>query len=90
MTPSHAVKGSRRYRYYVTHGRGLESAGPPAVRIAAHHLETLVVGRIADMPANRSRVTDLLGTADAASLGRAYELTSYIVSSIEQPRRSSG
>ena len=49
MTPSHAVKGSRRYRYYVTHARELDSDGPPAARIAAHDLESLVIGRVADL-----------------------------------------
>ena len=44
MTPSHAVKQAKRYRYYMTRDRQL---GTPAVwRVPAHDLEQLVVARL--------------------------------------------
>ena len=46
MTPSHACKGVRRYRYYVTHGDELQLGGPPRWRAPAHDLERIVVGGI--------------------------------------------
>jgi len=51
MSPSHSNRGSRRYRYYVTHEAHV-SAQRPALRVAAHDLETIVtdhlVGHLAD------------------------------------------
>ena len=44
MTPSHAVKQAKRYRYYMTRDR---QPGMPAVwRVPAHDLEQLVVARL--------------------------------------------
>ncbi len=44
MTPSHAVKQAKRYRYYMTRER---QQGTPAVwRVPAHDLEQLVIGRL--------------------------------------------
>ena len=44
MTPSHAVKQAKRYRYYMTRDR---QPGTPAVwRVPAHDLEQLVVARL--------------------------------------------
>ena len=46
MTPSHAQRGKKRYRYYVT--RPDEVDGSPAWRVNAHDLERLVCERIAE------------------------------------------
>jgi hypothetical protein len=46
MTPSHAQRGKKRYRYYVT--RPEEVDGNPAWRVNAHDLERLVCDRLAD------------------------------------------
>ena len=44
MTPSHAVKQAKRYRYYMTRHR---QPGTPAVwRVPAHDLEQLVIARL--------------------------------------------
>jgi hypothetical protein len=44
MTPSHAVKQAKRYRYYMTRER---QPGTPAVwRVPAHDLEQLVIARL--------------------------------------------
>ncbi|GAC1591458.1 MAG: hypothetical protein NVS3B5_23070 [Sphingomicrobium sp.] len=44
MTPSHAVKHARRYRYYMTRDR--EPAMPAVWRVPAHDLEQLVIARL--------------------------------------------
>jgi site-specific DNA recombinase len=45
MSPSHANKGSKRYRYYITHEAGVDAANP-AWRVSAHDLERIVVDRL--------------------------------------------
>ena len=46
MSPSHATKGSKRYRYYITHsGAGVDAANL-AWRVSAHDLERIVVDRL--------------------------------------------
>jgi site-specific DNA recombinase len=78
MSPSHAVKGSKRYRYYVTHEAHV-TPDHPAQRIAAHDVEQIVVARLASYlgdPAARlgdqhgidAVVTRLMIDATAASL----------------------
>ena len=44
MTPSHAVKSAKRYRYYIT--QFVEPGGPPVWRVPAHDLEQLVIARL--------------------------------------------
>ena len=44
MTPSHAVKQAKRYRYYMTRER--QPGSPAAWRVPAHDLEQLVVARL--------------------------------------------
>jgi len=46
MTPSHAQRGRKRYRYYVTRPEGVD--GSPAWRVNAHDLERLICDRLAE------------------------------------------
>ncbi|MEO9461362.1 MAG: recombinase family protein [Marinomonas sp.] len=46
MTPSHAQRGKKRYRYYVT--RPEEVEGSPAWRVNAYDLERLICDRMAE------------------------------------------
>ena len=62
MSPSHATKGSRRYRYYVTPASELSDADRPAWRVPAHDLEAAVVARIRQMLSDRSMLANLVGT----------------------------
>jgi DNA invertase Pin-like site-specific DNA recombinase len=62
MSPSHATKGARRYRYYVTPASELSDADRPAWRVPAHDLETAVVSRIRQMLSDRSMLTNLVPT----------------------------
>jgi site-specific DNA recombinase len=48
MTPSHATKPARRYRYYITRPDLLD--GSPAWRVSAHDLEELVCDRLSQFP----------------------------------------
>jgi DNA invertase Pin-like site-specific DNA recombinase len=73
MSPSHAVKGSRRYRYYVTHSTALVAEGPAAWRIAAHDIENLVVDRIAGLLTDRNAIVNLLPGSDATIVHTALD-----------------
>jgi site-specific DNA recombinase len=60
MTPTHAKKGSRRYRYYVT--RSDQPRGAAAWRVPAHDLEKIVLERLATMLLDRTLLYDLVAS----------------------------
>ena len=62
MTPSHATKSRRRYRYYVTRPDQLE--GTRAWRVSAHDLEQLVSSSIAAKLTDGQFIFELAGAAD--------------------------
>lgn len=64
MTPSHANKGPKRYRYYVTHEAHVTKV-QPAWRVAAHDLERVVVERLVQHLDDPS--TCISGTTDESS-----------------------
>jgi site-specific DNA recombinase len=67
MTPSHATKSRRRYRYYVTRSDQLD--GTRAWRVSAHDLEQLVCTRISERLLNTHFLVQLAGEhIDAAQL----------------------
>ena len=84
MTPSHAIKAGKRYRYYVTHATHLASDQPPAARIAAHGLEALVLARLAEFFSSRHRIADLLGAAAADTVSRAWQLADRHASRLQE------
>ena len=68
MSPSHACRNQRRYRYYVTRPDQLD--GTRAWRVSAHDLEQLVCSRLAEKLADQSFVLGLGGdeTTEAEAL----------------------
>ncbi|MBV8922842.1 recombinase family protein, partial [Bradyrhizobium sp.] len=60
LTPSHAVKKGRRYRYYVSSSlvRGTRSDRSKGWRIPAGDLEDLVIGRLRDFLADPMAILD--------------------------------
>ncbi|MCT2558021.1 recombinase family protein [Tsuneonella sp. YG55] len=62
MTPSHATKSRRRYRYYVTRPDQLD--GTRAWRVSAHDLEQLVCSSIAAKLADGQFMIGHAGSAD--------------------------
>jgi len=67
LTPSHAKKGARRYRYYI--GNALVStdreAAPKALRIPAQELEAVVLRELQSLLRDESRLMGLMGTVGA-------------------------
>ena len=71
LTPSHANKGGRRYRYYVTNPR--DEDGQPAIRLPAKEMENAV---LAELRRHLAQESELSGRAsdvevDAAEFLRA-------------------
>jgi len=67
MSPSHAVKGPKRYRYYITHS----GTGPnrPAWRVSAHDLEQIVINRLAAFLSDPAAVSEVISVGlNAAEL----------------------
>jgi hypothetical protein len=54
MTPTHAKKGTRRYRYYVSQAvvKGRETGS--ITRVPAPEIEALVIGRCGPSPQHQS------------------------------------
>ena len=72
LTPTHATKGSKRYRYYVCpslHVAGREAA-PDAVRWPAHELEDAVIRTLVRFLTDESRLVTLMGEVDASEVRR--------------------
>ncbi|WP_268794729.1 recombinase family protein [Sphingomonas sp. SRS2] len=57
MTPTHAKKGSRNYRYYVTRPEHIDDE--PAWRVSAYDVEGLVCSQLADLLRDEAKLIDL-------------------------------
>ena len=68
MTPSHATKTGRRYRYYITRTDLID--GAPAWRVSAHDLERLVCERLAEVLCDQQGLCQLVGEGDAELVQR--------------------
>ncbi|MHA1133668.1 MAG: recombinase family protein, partial [Alphaproteobacteria bacterium] len=78
MTPTHANKKGRRYRYYVTHSlikRGRPKASDAARRVPAGDIERLVEGRIVSFLKDEGELHDAL----AERISGAHEIDTLIV-----------
>jgi DNA invertase Pin-like site-specific DNA recombinase len=83
LTPSHAVKRGKRYRYYISKAltTGRRSDHPGGLRIPAGELEQVVLNRVQTFFADASDVLDALGHSTITTteletlLGAAYQLS---------------
>jgi site-specific DNA recombinase len=66
MTPSHATKTGRRYRYYITRPDMLD--GSPAWRVSGHDLEKLVCERLSIQLSDQQFLCDLAGEVDTETV----------------------
>jgi site-specific DNA recombinase len=66
LTPSHAVKGGRRYRYYVSQSRlaGTASDAPKGWRLPAPEIEHIVVEEVARLLGDRGAIAGALTEAE--------------------------
>jgi site-specific DNA recombinase len=87
MSPSHANKAGRRYRYYITHKHHLQSSNaPPAWRVSAGDLETLVTSVLADHLANSAWISGSIGCDDAGASTAGEAIAARLRSSLPQLR----
>ena len=70
LTPSHATKGKRRYRYYVTAKSGHETGDNPPWRIPASEIEELVRNEILGLLRSLTRLDQTLGLTAIATKKR--------------------
>jgi site-specific DNA recombinase len=90
LTPSHAVKKGRRYRYYVSVARGTETAEDriQGWRLAAQEIEDCVISILVDALTSPGRLLDRLDIPDIPSdqmrrlLGRAARLAATLRNSL--------
>ena len=74
LTPSHAVKKGKRYRYYVSQAliQGRPDLKGAATRLPAHDIEMVVIARMRSLLQAPSQVRELAGTAgDDAGIQQA-------------------
>ena len=68
MSPTHANKQGKRYRYYVTHGQQRLDRTQPVWRVPAHDLEYMVLGRLQRFLADDSAVHTATAMQDAGEI----------------------
>ncbi len=89
MAPSHAAKGMKRYRYYVTPASERTATDPPAWRVPAHDVETIVVDRLRALLCDRREMRRLanLGDGSAAALQLAITTGAMLAAELDAPAR---
>lgn len=73
MSPSHAVKQGKRYRYYITHGSELTDGSPPAWRLPAHDVEQAVIEQVKTLLGDKRHLRSLLPDGDAQQIATMME-----------------
>ena len=69
LIPSHARKGHKRYRYYIT---AADEPGDP-IRLPANDLEELVIAAVTRWAGDKKQVVDAIGWNDAKKASDAIE-----------------
>jgi hypothetical protein len=86
MTPSHAVKSGKRYRYYVTHAAELRTGEPQAWRMPAADVEAAVTDRLVRYFRDCREVASLAGpTSPAATLRTLVEAAGRVAKQLGTP-----
>ncbi|MCW2349163.1 recombinase family protein [Sphingobium sp. B12D2B] len=80
MTPSHATKPGKRYRYYITRPDLID--GSPAWRVSAPDVEKLVCDRLADFLSDRHALCAFAEGATAESIQRMLGKADLVASTI--------
>ena len=89
MSPSHANKGTKRYRYYVTHEAHV-TLEHPAWRVSAHDLESIVSKQIAahlDDPATSVKAQDCEARPATARIERIQQARAALATGTPSERR---
>ena len=73
LTPSHAQKGARRYRYYIDQVSAEADNATNALRLPAKELEMAVIEAISGLLKDRPRVMAVMGSVDAGQANRRLQ-----------------
>jgi hypothetical protein len=75
LSPTHAIKSGRRYRYYVSHPLvcGRRTKNPSGFRIAAGEIEQIVAEQLREWLSDEPRVLDAIAS-DAARMAEQEQL----------------
>lgn len=82
VTPSHAVKKGKRYRYYITHGGLVTKGSPGAIRLSANDLEQIVVERLTEHLDDKQCLFDR-SECNAEKLKQAIEDADYKIDQLQ-------
>ena len=76
LRPTHAIKGSRRYCYYISDRlmRGAAQDGAVGLRIAAAEIESAVITSLGNLLADPGRLSDLMFASGSAAASLADQL----------------
>ena len=91
MSPSHAGKQGKRYRYYVTHEQQLADRSEAAWRVPAHDIEQVVLDRLDDFFSDGAGSLEQFGEeveqTDTGVLGRADKARGILAAGSSDARR---
>ena len=74
MSPSHASKQGKRYRYYITHEQQRLDRSKPVWRLPARDLESAVLDRLTEFYSDDAAVLGALATRSAEEIDSSLEL----------------
>jgi hypothetical protein len=83
LIPSHARKGNKRYRYYVT---PTDVPGEP-IRLPANDLEQLVVSAVMSWAGDKNQVVDAIGWGDAKAASDAIAAGKQLIQALKLSAR---
>lgn len=68
MSPSHANKQGKRYRYYITHEQQRADRSQPTWRVPAHELEQMVINNLRGFLCDGAAIHNAIGNHDGAEI----------------------
>jgi DNA invertase Pin-like site-specific DNA recombinase len=83
LIPSHARKGHKRYRYYIT---AADEPGDP-IRLPANDLEELVIAAVTRWAGDKKQIVDAVGWNDAKKASDAIESGKQLVQNLKLSAR---
>ncbi len=73
MSPSHANKQGKRYRYYITHDQQRTDRNLPTWRVPAHELEQMVLNNLRGFLCDGAAIHNAIGIEDGAEIEQALQ-----------------
>ena len=84
MSPSHANKQGKRYRYYITHEQHRGDRDQPTWRIPAHDLEQLVIDNLRGFLCDHAAVHNAIGLDDGNGIEKCLQLARASVEALSE------